>query len=118
MYEIYINNEMNNITYKKIIEYAIKKSDAFMLILRNYNLSVEDMYKVMDKDEFIKGFIDAAKEEGRTPDLTRYLKYYDLSRKNLELQKERARKNRKIFLESSKVCWDKFKPYLIKGKNL
>lgn len=99
MYRICIDEELKLDVYKKIIDFGLSKSDAFMLVTYRYSNEGEAMYSKPDRNAY-----DSEDE------FLMFLNYFE------QMKKERY-DNEAIFKNNTEPFLEKLKPYLIKKRN-
>lgn len=67
MYKIYLNEELTEESYNKLIDYALSKSDAFMVAVYRHSENIESVYSLPDRsmfesDELYKRMVKRCKE--------------------------------------------------------
>ena len=98
IYKVKIFEDQTPIVYKKLIDYALCKSDAFMLIAR-YDCADDSEYELLEEKIFYN------REE--------YLDYLD----RVKEMKKQGREDIKIFKEQTEAFLKELQPYLIKQRH-
>lgn len=100
MYKIYINEEITGDSYYELIDYAMSKSDAFMLVVYRYSEDIESVYEVPDRSMFEDDEIYEA-----------MVKWYERSKKEAYIQMN-------IFNSNTKQFISELDNYLISKRNV
>lgn len=99
MYEIDILEELDEIVYTNLIEYAIKKSDVFMIVTWRLITDIESAFSLPDRNDF-----ESDEEYSDAVNFT-------------EEAKAQRYKDEKIFKKFTKEYLEKLEPFLIKKRN-